>query len=113
MPTAEDSHRYAMDLAAQGFMAQMSATPNEAILLFEQALALELAAIRQLPEPLEPTWSILHRSAGWMAYHCRRYDTAAELAGTALAGNPPADVAAELQHLLDVARAGHDGLPSV
>lgn len=105
MPTAEDSHRYAMALAAQGFMAQMSDRPNNAVPLFRQALELELAAIGQLTEPVEPTWSVLHRSAGWMAFHCREYDTAADLAETALAGNPPTEIADELMALLAAARS--------
>ena len=113
MPTAQELHREAMSLAAQGFMAQMSNTPNDAVPLFEQALERELAAIGQLAEPVEPTWSVLHRSAGWMAIHCRRYDTAAELAETALAGKPLADVEDELRALLATARAGYEATPSV
>lgn len=111
--TAQELHREAMSLAAQGFMAQMTDLPNDAIPLFEQALERELATIGQLAEPVEPTWSVLHRSAGWMAIHCRRYDTAAELAETALAGNPPADVADELRALLATACARREATPTV
>ena len=110
--TAQNIHRRAMNLAAQGFMAQMSSTPDSAVPLFAQALELELAAIRQLKAPVEPTWSVLHRSAGWMAVHCGQHDTAARLATTALAGNPPADIADELRTLLAAANAGHDAKQS-
>ena len=111
--TAQELHRDAMNLAAQGFMAQMRNLPHNAVLLFEQALERELAAIGQLAEPVEPTWSVLHRSAGWMAFHCRQYDTAAHLAHIALAGNPPADIEDELRTLLDAVRSVDEAPPSV
>ena len=101
MSTPQELHRSAMDFAAQGFMAQMSPTPQDAVSLFEQALSLELAAIAELPAPVEPTYSVLHRSAGWMAIHCRQFRQAEQLACRALAGNPPADIAAELRDLLE------------
>ena len=110
--TVEDIHRQAMSLAAQGFVAQMSSTPDSAVPLFAQALELELDAIRQLEAPVEPTWSVLHRSAGWMAVHCGQHDTAIRLATTALAGNPPADIADELRTLLVATNAGHDAKQS-
>ena len=90
-----------MGFVGQGFMAQMGPDPDAAIPLFEQALELELAAIAELPEPLEPTYSVLHRSAGWMAFHCRQFRRAEQLASKALAGEPPADIAAELRDLLE------------
>lgn len=89
-----------MNFAVQGFMAQMSPDPDAAIPLFEQALELELAAIAALPEIVEPTYSVLHRSAGWMAVHCRQFRQAERLACIALAGEPPDDIAAELRDLL-------------
>lgn len=99
MSTPRDLHRSAMDFAVQGFMAQMSPDPDAAIPLFEQALELELAAIAALPEIVEPTYSVLHRSAGWMAVHCRQFRQAERLACIALAGEPSADIAAELRDL--------------
>ena len=101
MSTPQELHRSAMDFAAQGFMAQMRSAPQDAVSLFEQALGLELAAIAELPELVEPTYSVLHRSAGWMAIHCRQFRQAEQLACRALAGNPPADVADELRDLLE------------
>ena len=100
MSTPRDSHRSAMDFAVQGLMAQMSPDPDAAIPLFEQALEMELAAIAKLPEPIEPTYSVLHRSAGWMAFHCRQFRQAERLACRGLAGEPPDDIAAELRELL-------------
>ena len=96
-----------MDFAAQGFMAQMGVDPSAAIPLFEQALELELAAIAELREPVEPTYSVLHRSAGWMAIHCRQFRKAEQLASKALAGNPPPDIAAELRDILEHIHGHH------
>ncbi len=101
MSTSRDFHHRAMGFVGQGFMAQMGPDPDAAIPLFEQALELELAAIAELPELVEPTYSVLHRSAGWMAFHCRQFRQAERLASKALAGEPPADIAAELRDLLE------------
>lgn len=99
MSTLKDLHRRAMNFAGQGFMAQMGTDPDAAIHLFEQALELELAAIAELRDPVEPTYSVLHRSAGWMAIHCRQFRQAEQLASRALAGDPPDDIADELRDL--------------
>ena len=107
MSTLKDCHRRAMDFVGQGFMAQMSPDPDAAIPLFEQALEMELAAIAKLPEPIEPTYSVLHRSAGWMAFHCRQFRQAERLACRGLAGEPPEDIAAELRELLAQIYAQH------
>lgn len=68
--------------------------------LYAEALELELAAIALLPEPVEPTHSVLHRSAGWMAFNCGKYRKAEQLAAFALAQEPPPEIANELRELL-------------
>ena len=98
--TSRDAHRAAMNCAAQGFMAQWGKNPDAAIPHFAAALELEMEAIALLPEPIEPTWSILHRSAGWMAVHSRQFPQAEALAAAGLANCPPADIAAELHDLI-------------
>ena len=99
MSAMNDLHRRAMDFAAQGFMAQMGEEPESAVNLFEEALELELAAIAELREPVEPTNSVLHRSAGWMAVHCGKFRQAEQLASRALGGEPPEAIAEELRGL--------------
>lgn len=47
----------------------------------------------------EPTRSILLRSAANLAYHAGRLPEAEKFVATALAGNPPADIAEELRDL--------------
>jgi hypothetical protein len=49
---------------------------------------------------LEPTRSILHRSAAVLAIECAELREAEWLIGRALAGNPPDDIANELRDLL-------------
>jgi hypothetical protein len=49
---------------------------------------------------LEPTRSILHRSAATLAWRCGEYREAERLITTALSGNPPGDIADELRDLL-------------
>ncbi len=49
---------------------------------------------------LEPTRSVLHRSAATLAWRCGEYREAERLITTALSGNPPGDIAEELRDLL-------------
>lgn len=105
MSALNDCHDQAMEYAAFALMAREQGDTSRAMALFEQALQLELAAIAELPEPIEPTHSVLHRSAGWMAFHCRQYRKAEQLVANALAEEPPGEIAAELRELLDAVYA--------
>ena len=49
---------------------------------------------------LEPTRSVLHRSAAVLAIECGLLREAEQLIGRALSGNPPNDIANELRDLL-------------
>ena len=100
MSAMNDFHHQAIDYAARGFMEQMQGNSESASGCFEQALQMELAAIAELTEPIEPTYSVLHRSAGWMAYHSGQYRKAERLAAVALAHEPPPEIADELRDLL-------------
>ena len=50
---------------------------------------------------LEPTRSVLHRSAASLALECGEVRQAEQLIGTALAGEPPEEIAEELRNLLE------------
>lgn len=100
MSVMNDFHHQAIDYAVRGFMEQMQGDAETASCHFEQALQFELAAIAELTEPIEPTHSVLHRSAGWMAYHSGQYRKAEQLAACALAQEPPSEIASELRDLL-------------
>ena len=76
----------------------------KAVQLYAQALELELAAIRALDERderAEPTWSVLHRSAGWLAFNSNQFRRAEQLVRKALAGDPHPEIAEELRDLLE------------
>src|SRR5439155_1906391 len=49
---------------------------------------------------LEPTRSVLHRSAATLAWQCGEYREAERLITTALSGRPPETIAEELRDLL-------------
>ncbi len=71
-------------------------------------LALEkeaAAADLMVDEDIEPTRSVLHRSAATLAWRCEEYDEARRLIDRALAGNAPPEIAAELDELLQKVEA--------
>ncbi len=77
--------------------------------LFDQALNLELKALGEMSEPVEPTYSILHRSAGWLALDCNQPRLAEQLASKALAGKPDPRIAEELRDLLEEIKTSKHG----
>ena len=103
MSAINDFHRKAMDFAALALMERSRGNIEAASAVFEQALENELAAIKELEElgsMAEPTYSVLHRSAGTLALDCNQFRLAEQLAAKGLAHTPHADVAEELRDLL-------------
>ena len=94
-------HDKAMDITELALLARIREGSEAALPLFEQALEYEVAAIESMDEYIEPTFSVLHRSAGTMAFHCNKLRKAEKLAATALAKDPPPEIAAELRELLE------------
>ena len=101
MSTVNDYHNKAMDLVERALIARVRGQAGEVEVIFAQALELELAAIAELGRAIEPTFSVLHRSAGWMAFHSKQLRRAEQLVATALAHDPPAEIAEELRDLLE------------
>lgn len=101
MSALDKYHDEAMDVAFLAEMEKRQGNQGRAQELFAQALELELKAIKEMNEPVEPTFSVLHRSAGWLAVDCSNLRLAEQLASKALAGNPPAKIADELRDLLE------------
>ncbi len=96
-------HNQAMDLVETAILERTRGHEEKAIQLYAEALELELAAIRELDERgdhAEPTWSVLHRSAGWMAFNSNQFRLAEQLACKALASDPHPEIAEELRDLL-------------
>ena len=100
MSKVSDLHNKAMEFADRADMERRQNNEKRAAEFFEQALEFELAAIAELCDQDGLTWSVLHRSAGWLALDCNRPRLAEQLACKALAGNPHPEIAEELRDLL-------------
>lgn len=105
MKAASDFHDKAMDLAELALLERIKGNLKSASALFEQALENELAAIDALEEPIEPTFSVLHRSAGTLALDCKRYRKAERIVATALARGAHPAIEHELREVLEQAQA--------
>lgn len=94
-------HRRAMERADEAFLAGLNDERDQAQALWRQAFELEReAALRVVAEqPVEPTRSILLRSAATLALDCGELREAERLIAIALAGNPPEEIAEELRIL--------------
>ena len=101
MSALDKFHDEAMEVAFFADQERRRGNRERAAELFKQALDLELKALDEITEPVEPTYSILHRSAGWLALDCNRPRLAEQLAGKALAGDPHPKIAEELRDLLE------------
>jgi hypothetical protein len=96
-------HQKAMELADQAAMARRAGTMDEFKRLTVEALKLETEAAKTFAAEsnLEPTRSVLFRSAATLAVECQELRIAEQLISTALAGNPPSEIADELRDLLE------------
>ncbi len=105
MGALDELHDKAMEKTFFADLERRRGNHEAATELFEQALDLELKAIEQMTEPIEPTHSILHRSAGWLALDCNQPRKAERLAANALDYDPPPEIAEELRVLIDQAQS--------
>lgn len=108
MKDTKNRHNQAMDLVEAAIVERSRGNAAKTVRLYAEALELELTAIAELEQygdRVEPTWSVLHRSAGWMAFNSGQPRLAERLACKALAENPHPEVAAELRDLLEQVRA--------
>lgn len=101
MSDVNELHNRAMDLAEFAQVARVRGNVHREADLLKQALELERDAIRALKDPVEPTFSVLHRSAGTLALRCGKYRLAEQLAANALAQEPPHEIAEELRDLVE------------
>ena len=91
-----------MELADEGDIAKRQGNLEQAKRWYREALEYErLAAEAVAPTlTLEPTRSVLHRSAASLAIDCEEWREAERLIAVALSGNPPEEIADELRDLL-------------
>jgi hypothetical protein len=95
------THRAAMDAYDRHEAARKQGRHTEARAALHEALALETAAAQGVPAELEPTRSVLFRSAASIALDAGLPADARRLITAALRGNPPAAIKQELLELLD------------
>ena len=102
MSQMKNLHHQAMQLADQASHLRRSGEEQQANARLREALEHERRAA-ELAAPdlaLEPTRSVLHRSAATLAWQCGEYREAERLITTALSGTPPETIAEELRDLL-------------
>ncbi len=85
MSVMNNHHHKAMDLAASGVHERMRGNHKGATKFFAEALDFELKALSELKAPIQPTHSVLHRSATTLALDCGELRHAEKLAAKALA----------------------------
>jgi Domain of unknown function (DUF4926) len=100
---AKETHFKASLLSQEAFMASINGNGQVSLDLYEQAFELEKQAALTLLDKIdiEPTRSVLFRSAAALAKKCYKYREAEKMIAHGLAGNPPDDVAIELRTLFD------------
>ena len=94
-------HTEAMDLAELAQVAKLRGEVEQSNHLLRESFAKESSAAALIANhwEAEPTRSVLHRSAASLAIECGEFEIANRLIATALSGNPPAEIAEELQDL--------------
>ena len=104
-------HREAMEFADESFVARLEKDHERYLHFTRLALEKEAAAADlMVDKDIEPTRSVLHRSAATLAWRCKEYDRGKKLAYRALAGNPPSDIERELHDLLSTIRLEEAGI---
>lgn len=103
MKAVQDLHREAMSLADLATMEQVAGNRQRAHELLEQAFEKERRAAELLDArfDLEPTRSVLFRSAASLALDAGHHGVAEKLICRALIGSPPPEIADELRDLLE------------
>lgn len=95
-------HSKAMDIAEKAFVAKRKGKLKETKKLSVEAFEYERDAALLLLDnfEIEPTRSLLFRSAACLAFDAENYSQARQMADYALQGNPPAEIKEELNDLL-------------
>jgi len=96
-------HREAMELAEEAALEQAAGRVDRAKELYAAAFELERRAAERLESrtDVEPTRSVLFRSAASLALDCNDTRSAEKLIARGLAGDPPPEIASELRDLLE------------
>ena len=104
-------HHEAMEFADESFVARLEKDRARYLHFTRLALEKEVAAADlMVDEDVEPTRSVLHRSAATLAWRCEEYDRAKRLVYRALLGNPPREIEHELKELLGDIKLAEAGI---
>lgn len=99
--TPSDYHNMAMERAERALLARIyDRDASDKRRLMREALFYERKALEVMAERVQPTWSVLCRSAGTMALDCRDWKQAVELARMGLTEDCPGEIAREIEALL-------------
>jgi hypothetical protein len=103
MTPVKDLHHEAMRLVDEAEAARRQGNNQLARERLRQAFDRERQAADRVAGDgsLEPTRSVLHRSAASLALECGQLREAERLIATALSGEPPEEIAEELRDLLE------------
>ncbi len=101
MSTTKELHHQAMESFEAALIARQSGDEGRVFRLLREALRLESAAADSVGEAisLEPTRSVLHRSAASLALQIFDTITARKYVDAGLKGNPPDEIRRELEAL--------------
>ncbi len=95
-------HRQSMSLAEQAIIERAKGEWDHARILAQEAFSIEFLAANIISEyDSEPDRSVLHRSAATLAIECGRFVDAVQLIRRGLRGQPPAEIAQELEEILE------------
>jgi hypothetical protein len=99
----KELHHQAMQLADEADRRRKQGDVKTAQEILRQAFDKERQAAKEAAcgATLEPTRSVLHRSAASLALECGDFREAERLIAVALAGEPPDEIAEELRDLLE------------
>lgn len=103
MTQIADTHDQAMRFAEEAFVADLHGDDAKAQPLLRKAFELERQAAELLftEFDVEPTRSVLFRSAATLAQRCGEHREAERLIAMGLSGRPPEEIADELRDLLE------------
>lgn len=104
MKEVDELHKLAMDIAEKAYIAHHKGHFDNAKKLTLEAFQTEQKAAMLVREhyDLEPTRSVLFRSAASLALDCGKIRDSERLISIALAGNPPQEIAEELRDLMKI-----------
>jgi hypothetical protein len=97
----KEIHLKAMNFAQDALVFSAKGETEQSLALYEKAFDLEKQAALSLldKESVEPTRSILFRSAAALAKKCQKFREAEKMIAYGLSGNPPEEIAYELREI--------------